>query len=54
MRTQRGGAFCSLYFSNSLTAKLVNWHFHSFQSVSQLGDPQLAVSESYPDFTEQG
>ena len=33
---------------NRLTAKLLNWNFHSFEAVFSWRDPQLQVSENYP------
>ena len=36
----------------TLTAKLFNFNFHPFEVVSRWRDPQLQVSENYPDLTE--
>ena len=37
---------CDLVF-NPLTAKLLNWNFHSLEIVSRWRDSQLQVSENY-------
>ena len=37
---------------NPLTAKLLNWNFHSLEFVSRWRDPQLQVSENYSDLTK--
>ena len=37
---------------NPLTAKLINFNFHSLEVVSRWRDPQLQVSENYSDLTK--
>ena len=40
------------YRVNPLTVKLFNLNFHPLEFVSRSRDPQLQVSENYPDLTK--